>query len=163
MRSSDDPGSGLSAAVSGHADNWLRRRLAPVPRPLRFLAVGALGLVADLAVFTAIPMHAQHPLAARIASLACATVLTWRLNRALTFDATSRSQRGEALRYAGVTAAAQGTSFAIFSLLVLTLFAWLPQAALVAGAAVGAAVSYAGHLLIAFAPVHRSLKTENRA
>ncbi len=67
MRSDDNLGGGPPAAGTGH-DNWLRRRLAFVPRPLRFIAVGCLGLFADLAVFTVIPMHAQHPLAARLVS-----------------------------------------------------------------------------------------------
>ena len=47
----------------------------------------------------------------------------------------------EAIRYASVTAVAQGTSFAIFTVLVLSVFAWLPQAALVSGAAERATLS----------------------
>jgi putative flippase GtrA len=162
MRPDGNLGSGFPAAAAGH-DNWLRRRLAFIPRPLRFIAVGGLGLFADLAIFTAIPMHAHHPLATRLISLACATLLTWRLNRAMTFDASGRKQHDEALRYAAVTAVAQGTSFAIFSLLVLTLLNFFPQGALITGAAVGAAISYAGHALIAFAPVQKVAKTESRA
>ena len=50
------------------------------------------------------------------------------------------------------TAAAQGTSYAVFAVLVLTVFAWLPQAALLMGAVVGALVGYNGHRLFAFAP-----------
>ncbi len=162
MRSDGNLGSGLPAAAAGH-DNWLRRRLAFIPRPLRFIVVGGLGLLTDLAIFTAIPMHAHHPLAARIVSLACATFLTWRLNRAMTFDASGRKQHDEALRYAAVTAVAQGSSFAIFGLLVLTMLASFPQGALITGAAVGAVISYAGHSLIAFAPVSKASKTEGRA
>jgi putative flippase GtrA len=56
------------------------------------------------------------------------------------------------MRYAAVTALAQGTSYAVFAALVLTVFAWLPQAALMSGALVGAFVSYNGHRLFAFAP-----------
>jgi len=37
--------------------------------------------------------------------------------------------------------------------LVLSVFAWLPQAALVSGAAAGAIIAYTGHSLIAFTPV----------
>ena len=57
----------------------------------------------------------------RLFSLAAATVVTWRLNRALTFDRSGRRQRDEAMRYAAVTAAAQGTSYAVFAALVLTV------------------------------------------
>ncbi len=58
------------------------------------------------------------------------------------------------MRYAVVTAVAQGTSYAVFAVLVLTVLAALPQAAIVAGAAVGALISYNGHRLFAFAPCH---------
>ena len=56
------------------------------------------------------------------------------------------------MRYAAVTAAAQGTNYAIFAVLAMTVLAALPQAAIIAGAAVGALISYNGHRLFAFAP-----------
>jgi len=110
-----------------------------------------MGLVVDLAVFTVIIGSGVHPLGGRLASLAVATVLTWRLNRALTFDPTGRRQSEEALRYALVTATAQGANYAVFASLVMTVFASVPQAALLAGAAVGAGFSYTGHRLFSFA------------
>ena len=55
------------------------------------------------------------------------------------------------MRYAIVTAVAQGASYGVRGL-VLTVLAWLPQAALMSGALVGAFVSYNGHRLFAFAP-----------
>jgi len=123
-----------------------------VPRPLRFIGVGGIGLVTDLCVFTLLVAYMPSPLAVRLVSLAVATVVTWRLNRALTFAHSHRAQHDEAVRYAIVTAVAQGTSYAIFATLVLTAFGALPQAALICGAAVGAFVSYNGHRLFAFAP-----------
>lgn len=130
------------------------RRLAEcLPRPLRFLAVGALGLLTDLGVFTAIITWFNAPLVVRLISLAVATLLTWRLNRALTFERSGRHPRDEALRYVAVTLVAQGSSYAVFAVLVLSVLAWMPQAALVIGAAIAAAVSYNGHRLFAFAPV----------
>jgi len=123
-----------------------------LPRPLRFIGVGGVGLVTDLCVFTAIVAYVPSPLVVRLVSLAVATVVTWRLNRALTFARSHRAQHEEAMRYAIVTAVAQGTSYAIFAALVLTVLAWLPQAALLCGAVVGAFVSYNGHRLFAFAP-----------
>src|SRR5256714_1065165 len=124
-----------------------------LPRPLRFLGVGAIGLTTDICVFTILTGATPRPLLMRLFSLAAATVVTWRLNRALSFDHSGRHQGGEAMRYASVTAASQGTSYAVFAALVLTVFAALPQAALVAGAAVGAVVGYNGHRLFAFAKV----------
>ena len=137
--------------LNGGADK-VRALAERLPRPLRFLAVGGIGLTTDLCVFTVIATYGHHPLAVRLLSLALATLVTWRLNRALTFDRSGRQQADEALRYAAVTAVAQGTSYAVFAALVLTVFAAVAQAALIAGAAVGAIVSYNGHRLFAFAP-----------
>jgi len=126
-----------------------------LPRPLRFLAVGGIGLTTDICVFTILIGHSPRPLWMRLFSLAAATLVTWRLNRALTFDESGRRQHDEAMRYAAVTAVSQGTSYAVFAALVLTVCAALPQAALVAGAVAGAIVGYNGHRLYAFARVRR--------
>ena len=130
----------------------VRALVERLPRPLRFIAVGCIGLATDLCVFTLITVFVPSPLAVRLISLAAATVVTWRLNRAITFGRSHRAQHEEAVRYAIVTAVAQGTSYAVFATLVLTVLGWLPQAALMCGALVGAFVSYNGHRLFAFAP-----------
>jgi putative flippase GtrA len=132
-----------------------------LPRPLRFIVVGCIGLATDLCVFTLITLYLPYPLAVRLISLAVATVVTWRLNRAITFARSHRAQHEEAVRYAIVTAVAQGTSYAVFAALVLTVLAWLPQAALMCGAAIGAFVSYNGHRLFAFAPRKAIVSCEN--
>jgi len=142
----------LGAPGAPSADDPLRALAARLPRPLRFLGVGALGLATDFCVFTILMGYAPRPLLVRLVSLALATLVTWRLNRALTFDRSGRHQGDEAARYAAVTAVSQGTSYAVFAALVLTISAALPQAALLAGAVVGAVVGYNGHRLFAFAP-----------
>jgi putative flippase GtrA len=129
------------------------RRLAErLPRPLRFILVGCTGLAVDLSLFTAMVAYAHHPPVVRLVTLTVATLVTWRLNRAFTFARSNRPQHDEAMRYGAVTALAQGTSYLVFAALVLTVLAWLPQAALMGGALVGAVVSYNGHRLFAFAP-----------
>jgi putative flippase GtrA len=130
----------------------VRRWVAVLPRPIRFLGVGGLGLITDLAVFTLIIAHTPHLLWARLVSLAVATLLTWRLNRALTFDCSGRRPAEEAMRYAAVAAAAQAVSYAVFAGLAVTLLAALPQLAVVAGAMTGALVSYSGQAAFAFRP-----------
>ena len=130
----------------------LRLLAEKLPRPLRFLAVGGCGLVTDISLFTLVLAHWPHPLFVRLLSLGAATLVTWRLNRALTFDRSGQRQHQEAMRYAAVTAAAQSTSYAVFAILTVTVLAWLPQAALVIGAAAGTLISYNGHRLYAFAP-----------
>ena len=141
----------LPPAITAPTDR-LHRLLARLPRPLRFLGVGGFGLLTDLCVFTAVAAYGVHPLLARIFSLAAATLVTWRLNRALTFDRSYRHQGDEVSRYAAVTITAQGTSYVVFALLILTVLPALPQAALLIGAACGAVIGYCGHRFFAFAP-----------
>jgi putative flippase GtrA len=136
----------------GSSPDPLRALVDHLPRPFRFLSVGAIGLTTDICVFTLLIGYAPRPLLMRLFSLAAATLVTWRLNRALTFDQSGRHQGEEALRYAAVTAASQGTSYTVFALLVLTLLGSSPQAAIVIGAAIGALIAYNGHRLFAFAP-----------
>jgi len=132
----------------------VRSFLAVLPRPVRFLGVGGLGLITDLAVFTLVMAHGLPPLVARAVSLAVATLLTWRLNRALTFDRSGRRTADEAMRYAAVATAAQAVSYGVFAVLVVTVLAAAPQLAVVIGAATGAIVSYSGQALFAFRPRH---------
>src|SRR5262245_26090424 len=108
------------AAVAGDRD-MLRDLAERLPRPLRFLGVGGIGLVTDIGMFTLALMNGVHPLAARVMSLAIATLVTWRLNRALTFDRSGHHQGEEAMRYLAVTAAAQGSSYVVFAALTLTV------------------------------------------
>jgi putative flippase GtrA len=147
----------LASAEAAQTPALLQR----VPRPIRFILVGVLGLVTDLSVFTIFTTHGVHPLLARLGSLAVATIVTWRLNRALTFDETARPQAAEAMRYGIVTLLAQATSYAVFSALVLSIAERLPQAAVIVGAAVGTAISYRGHRLFAFAPTNQPTEPQS--
>jgi putative flippase GtrA len=145
-------GRGAGAPLASCHGGVARALLQRVPRPIRFLGVGGFGLSTDILVFSLLLFSGVAPLAARALSLVLATAVTWRLNRLVTFASTGRAQQDEGFRYAAVTVAAQGTSYLIFSALILTVLARLPQAALIAGAAVGALVSYNGHRLFSFAP-----------
>src|SRR4029077_8530501 len=109
----------------------VRRFFAVLPRPLRFLGVGGLGLITDLAVFTLLLAQAPHPLLARLVSLAIATLVTWRLNRALTFDRGGRHSADEPMRYAAAPASPQAVSYAVFAVLVVTALAAVPQLAVI--------------------------------
>ncbi|MFY9692472.1 MAG: GtrA family protein [Xanthobacteraceae bacterium] len=133
-------------------DDPVRRFFEVLPRPLRFLGVGGLGLITDLAIFTLVIAHGLNPLGARLISLTFATLVTWRLNRALTFDRSGRRTADEAMRYAAVATATQAMSYGIFAVLVVTLLAPIPQLAVIGGAAAGAVVSYLGQALFAFRP-----------
>jgi putative flippase GtrA len=148
-------------AAAGH--DPVRNMVELLPRPLRFLGVGGLGLITDLAIFTFAIAHGLPPLVARLISLGMATLVTWRLNRALTFDRSGRRQADEAMRYAVVAATAQAVSYAVFAVLIMTVLAAAPQLAVVIGAAAGALVSYSGQMLFAFRPRPRAAAPQSPA
>ena len=153
LSDADRCAAGLAVPVPAAAVNDpVRGFFAVLPRPLRFLGVGGLGLITDLAVFTLVVAHGINPLGARLISLPLATLVTWRLNRALTFDRSGRRAADEAMRYAAVVIAAQAVSYGVFAVLVVTLVTAPPQIAVIAGAAAGALVSYSGQALFAFRP-----------
>jgi putative flippase GtrA len=139
----------------------LQRVVQLLPRPLRFLAVGGVGLATNVILFTMMQIAGIGPLRAGFLALCAATLVTWRLNRAFTFGRTGRGQQEEAVRYACVTAVAQSASYLVFATLASTALAELPQAAIIAGAAVGALISYNGHRLFAFAPVQLPASAEH--
>jgi putative flippase GtrA len=141
-------------------DRLLARAIAWLPRPVRFLGVGGLGLTTDFCIFTALMLGGVPPLVGRALSIVLATCVTWRLNRAVTFARSHRRQSEEAARYGMVTAAAQGTSYAVFTVLILMGPAWPPQVALLIGAATGALISYNGHRLVSFAPRAEALPSQ---
>jgi putative flippase GtrA len=147
----------VNTRASATSDAPLRALIDILPRPIRFLGVGGVGLFTDLTIFTLLLSHAPHPLVARLVSLAAATLVTWRFNRTLTFARSGRGVADEAARYAAVAGCAQAVSYGIFAALIVMSpammgSAMLPQLAVLAGAAAGAAVSYAGQLCFAFRP-----------
>lgn len=145
-------GSDVDRAHRSIETDKIRQVAKRLPRPLRFLAIGGLGITTDIGFFTLFASHGADALVARALSLAMATLVTWRLNRHLTFERSGRNQSSEAMRYFAVTVTAQATSYAIFALLVISIIPTLPQLAIIVGAAIAAFVSYNGHRLIAFAP-----------
>ena len=145
---SDGPAWGSSQTLPERLGDAVAR----LPRPVRFLMVGGCGLVTDVGFFTLLFAYGMHPLIARAFSLGLATVVTWRLNRDLTFNDSGRHQADEAVRYALVAGVAQGLGYAIFAILALTVFSKIPQIAIVIGAVAVTFISYNGQRLIAFAP-----------
>lgn len=126
--------------------------LAAVPPSIvRFLLVGAAGLTVNSGVFALLHAYGFSHAAARLCSLSLATLLTWQLNRRLTFVSKETSTFAELTRYGLVAAAAQGFNFSLF----MTGCALLPQVPalgmLFFSAAITAAFSYASHRFFTFA------------
>lgn len=125
--------------------------LACIPL-VRFAAVGSVGLAVDASAFRALTVLAFSDAAARALSLACATFVTWRLNRAVTFRPSGRAQAVESSRYGAVALAAQGFNYALFLSLRLCFPHLHDLVALVLSAGAAACFSFTGHRFFTFSP-----------
>ena len=143
------------ATLRGHAE----RACARAPKGVfRFLSVGMVGLATHTAVFTVLYKLAVMRSPAWVAGLVIGTLVTWRLNRRLTFVSSGRRPRTEVLRYALVTAVAQGVSFAVFKSIGVFDPAFPPTLALVVGAVVATLFSYTGQRFFTFAPAKNAVE-----
>jgi putative flippase GtrA len=140
----------LEKLVTTHLLKKLADLFALPVRAVCFAFVGCVGLTTDMSVFTALHMAQLDPLLARTVSLLVATVVTWQLNRNLTFTQNSNMVR-EAGRYALVTVCAQGVSYLTFASLLLMNENILPQLAVFIGAVAGTLFSFHGHSAFSFA------------
>jgi putative flippase GtrA len=124
---------------------------AEAARFLRFGLVGGLGFVVDTGLL-AVLHHGLgvDPFTARLISIVCAAVATWRMNRALTFGASNSSQAAEGLRYAAVAAAAAGINYAIYALALLAVPGLPPVAAVVVATLLSMVLSYFGYSRLVF-------------
>jgi putative flippase GtrA len=141
--------------------SMLKSAMTMVERPaslhpvIRFGLVGVTGLASDMGVFTLLHQFGANPLIIRIISLGFATLVTWLLNRQFTFEKQKRAVGHEAARYIGVTVFAQGVSYLTFAGLITLFSGFIPQAAMLIGAIIGAAFSFQGHKFVSFAPIVR--------
>ncbi|GGH07892.1 hypothetical protein GCM10007036_03080 [Alsobacter metallidurans] len=118
----------------------------------KFLSVGVVGLAVDASIFSALDHAHVAPELSRALSLLAATMVTWRLNRSVTFAASGRRQVAEAVRYAAVALMAQGFSYAVFLSIVYSVPTLPRLFALLAGAGLAAFAGFAGHRFYAFKP-----------
>jgi putative flippase GtrA len=131
--------------------NTLANRIGISRRILSFVFVGCTGLTTDMATFSILHVLGLDPFSARALSLAVATVVTWFLNRNITFESKNIQLANEAGRYVLVTLCAQGVSYFTFVGLMLGINNIIPQIAVMVGALAGAVFSFQGHSLFSFA------------
>src|SRR5690606_12898768 len=82
----------------------------------KFLGVGGVGFLLDLAVFLGALHLAVPPLLARVLASVIAISFTWLANRQLTFQSGHPVSWSEYLKYFVVSLAGAGVNIAIFSL-----------------------------------------------
>jgi putative flippase GtrA len=86
---------------------------------IRFLVVGALGFVVDVALTYALIHLGLGDILARPPAIAGAAIFTWLINRRFTFGASERRPGLEFFRYGVVAALAFGLNFGCYSALIL--------------------------------------------
>jgi len=117
-----------------------------------------VGLASHTIVFTALFKLDAPRSAAWFAGLVVATLVTWQLNRRLTFVATGRPRRAEIARYALVTGVAQTVSYCAFLFTCTFATKIPPSIAVIVGAVVATLFSYTGQRFFTFAP-HKAAPT----
>lgn len=86
----------------------------------RFALIGGIGFIVD-SCFTLSLMHRGiDPYTARVFAIALAMMVTWRLNRALTFGSSGSAQATEGIRYFSVATIAAIINYAIYAGLVFS-------------------------------------------
>ena len=149
------PASAPPAMTPGWLASFARavRRLPAPPlvwRIARFLTVGLVGLGVDSGLFWSLYQAEASVESARAISLGVATLVTWALNRLITFAPSGRAPLPELLRYAAVALVAQGFNYGLFLTLLRLDEGAHPLICLVIAAAATAALSFTGQSLIAF-------------
>lgn len=116
----------------------------------RFGLVGGIGFVVDAGLTTTLIHAGLDPFSARVVAIAFAMLVTWRLNRAITFGASDTSQKSEGVRYFAVALAAAAVNYAAYAAFMLICPALMPAIAVALATGVSMVVSYLGFSRFAF-------------
>ena len=116
----------------------------------RFLLVGGLGFVVDAGGLLLLTGQGADPFVARLASIALAMLVTWRLNRSFTFGPSRGSQLGEATRYLSVALSVAALNYTIYALLLLAFPGCPPVVATAVSTGICTLASFVGYGRVAF-------------
>ncbi len=119
-------------------------------KQLRFALVGVIGFLTDAGSLFALTQAGLDPFSARVISIALAMFTTWRLNRAMTFGASGRSEVSEGARYGAVALAVAGLNYAIYAGLLLAFPPLWPVVATAIASVIAMAASYFGYSRLVF-------------
>jgi putative flippase GtrA len=109
-----------------------------------FLMAGLLALATDGLILEALMRAGWHPLAARPLAIAVAMVVSWLVNRRVTFAMPGRPSWREYTRFAAVSWSAQAVNYTVFGTILIARPAMPPLLALVLACLVAMFVSYFG-------------------
>ena len=126
-----------------------------------FVLAGVAALATDTAMLALLTRVAGlSPFVARPFGIACAMVVSWLINRTVTFQADAPPSLGEFTKFAGVSVTSQIVNYTVFASLLLAFPRLIPELALFLACFVSMFVSYAGFRFGVF--VGRPAKRENQ-
>lgn len=111
-----------------------------------FVLAGGLAFSTDAAILQLLTTLAgMSPLVARPLGISCAMVVSWLVNRTVTFGMVSPPRLAEFARFAAVAWTAQAVNYAIFAAILIAVPATEPIVALFLACFVAMFFSYAGY------------------
>lgn len=121
---------------------------------------GLVALAVDLGVLWLLIWAGIPALAARLVSITVAMVVSWLINRTVSFGVATAPTLSEFSRFAAVSWTAQAVNYAVFSAALLIAPGIGPTWAVLLGCSVSIFVAYAGFRFAVFAPASTSSKTD---
>lgn len=116
-----------------------------------FVLAGLLALTTDGLILEGLTGAGWHPLLARPLAISVAMVVSWLVNRRVTFAMPGRPSLREYARFAAVSWSAQAVNYAVFASILIAYPATAPLVALVLASLVAMFVSYFGYRYGVFA------------
>ncbi|MEL7232390.1 MAG: GtrA family protein [Pseudomonadota bacterium] len=114
-------------------------------RLIRFGLVGGTGFVVDAGLTIGLQSAGLDIFSSRLIAIALAMLVTWRLNRSLTFGASTTSQVSEGWRYICIAVLAAAINYAVYIALMLTIPWMFTLLAVALATGVSMVVSYLGY------------------
>ncbi len=128
-----------------------------------FILGGVAALLVDLAILELLTRGAGiSPFLARIPAIAVAMVVSWLINRTVTFAVTTPPTLAEFGKFAAVSWVAQAVNYASYATLLLLFPALPPAAAVILGCGPAVAVAYAGFRFGVFRATNPSSEPDKR-
>jgi putative flippase GtrA len=110
-----------------------------------FVLAGLSALAVDTSVLTVLTRVAGlSPFVARPFGIGLAMVVSWLINRTITFNARTPPNLVEFSKFAGVSITSQMVNYGVFAALLLAFPVLMPEIALLLACSVSMFVSYAG-------------------
>lgn len=119
-------------------------------RFIRFALVGGAGFIVDAGLTVGLQAAGLDIFSSRLIAISLAMLVTWRLNRAITFGASPSGQAGEGVRYGVVAVAVAGVNYAAYAALMLFVPGMPAIIAVALATGLSMILSYTGYSRLVF-------------